>query len=191
MRFRHATTPVTFMHLMTIVFSKIIYRTCLAYLDDIFIFGRTFNEHFERLELTLKRLKNANLKLKLWKCLFGQRSVTFPGHIINDKGPRKVKTHTIVAAATKSIRNAKFCFKYATYYRKFIKGFAHIATPLNRLVHKQEAYNWLPDCDAAFKALKTVFSELVTLPHSDFKKTFTVDTDANCYNIGGVLFQKN
>ena len=80
---------------------------------------------------------------------------------------------------------------YATYYRKFINGFPHIAAPLNRLLQKEEAYKWLPDCDAAFKALKMAFSEIVTLPHPDFKKTFTVDSDASDNGIGGVLSQKN
>ena len=71
---------------MTIVFSGMLYSTCLAYLDDIIIFERTFNEQIERLELLLKRLKYANLKLKLSRFSFGQRSVTFLGHIIRDKG---------------------------------------------------------------------------------------------------------
>ena len=31
----------------------------------------------------------------------------------------------------------------------------------------------------------------MTLAHPDFKKTFTVDTDARDYGIGGVLSQKN
>ena len=64
MPFGLATAPATFMRLITIVFSKMLYNTCLAYLDDIIIFGRTFNEHLERFELALKRRKNANLKLK-------------------------------------------------------------------------------------------------------------------------------
>ena len=59
MPFGLATAPATFMRLMTIVFSGMVYSTFLAYLDDIIIFGRTFNEHLEHLELALTRLKNA------------------------------------------------------------------------------------------------------------------------------------
>ena len=80
---------------------------------------------------------------------------------------------------------------YAKYCQKFIKRFAHIAAPLNRLLQKEEAYKWSPDCDAAFETLKTAFSENLTLAHPDFKTTFTVDTDASDYGIGGVLSQKN
>ena len=85
MPFELATAPAIFMRLMTIVFSEMLYRTCLAYLVDIIIFGRTFIKHL-KLDLALIRLKNANLKLKTSKCLFGQCSLTFLGHIISDKG---------------------------------------------------------------------------------------------------------
>ena len=42
MPFGLATATATFMRLMTLVFSKMLYSTCLAYLDYIIIFGRTF-----------------------------------------------------------------------------------------------------------------------------------------------------
>ena len=142
-------------------------------MDDIIIFGRTFNEHLERLELALKRLKNANIKLKPSKCSFGQCSVTFLGHIISDKGvstdPAKLKRIQEWPQPRNQGEMRSF-LGYATYYRKFIKGFAHIAAPPNRLLQKEEAYKWSPDCDAAFEALKTAYSEIVTLGHPDLKR---------------------
>ena len=45
MPFGLATAPAIFMRLMTIVFSGMLYSTCLAYLDDIIIFGRTLNKY--------------------------------------------------------------------------------------------------------------------------------------------------
>ena len=56
MPFGLATAPATFMTLMTIVFSGMLYSTCLAYFDDIIIFGATFEEHLNRLDQALKRL---------------------------------------------------------------------------------------------------------------------------------------
>ena len=80
------TAPATFMRLMTIVFSGMLYNTCLAYLDDIIIFGRTFEEHLESLDRALNRVQNETLKLKPSKCRFGQQSVHFLGHVISDNG---------------------------------------------------------------------------------------------------------
>ena len=86
MPFGLATAPATFMRLMTIVFSGMLNSTCLAYLDDINIFGRMFEEHFNRLDQALKRIENANLKLKTSKCVFGKKFVALLGHIIIDYG---------------------------------------------------------------------------------------------------------
>ena len=85
MLFGLATAPATFMCLMTI-FSGMLYSTCFVYLNDIFMFGRTFNEHLERLDFAHKRLKKDNFKMKPSKFSFGRRSVMFLGHIITDKG---------------------------------------------------------------------------------------------------------
>ena len=86
MTFGLSTALATFMRLMSIVFSGMLYNWCLVYLDDIIIFGQTFIEHNQGLESVLKRLQNANLQLKLTKCHFGKKSVAFLGHIISDKG---------------------------------------------------------------------------------------------------------
>lgn len=53
----------TFIRLMTIFFSRILYNTCLAYLDDTIISGKTFDQYLERLDSVLLRLKDARLKL--------------------------------------------------------------------------------------------------------------------------------
>ena len=105
MVFGLATAPATFMRLMTIVFSGMLYSTCLAYLDDSIIFGLTFEEQLNRLDQALKRLENANLKLKPSKCAFGKKSVAFLGHIISDQGIstdlEKNKAHPGMAASSK------------------------------------------------------------------------------------------
>ena len=85
MPFGLATAPATFMRLMSIVFSGMLYNSCLVYLDYIIIFGQTFIQHNQRLESVLTRLQNANLKLKPTKCYFGKTSVAFLIHIISDK----------------------------------------------------------------------------------------------------------
>ena len=137
MPFGLATAPATFMCLMTIVFSGMLYSTCFAYLDDIIIFGCMFNEHLKRLDLALRRLKNANLKLKPSKCSFGQRSVTFLGNIISDKristDPEKLK-RIQTWPQPRNQGDMRTFLGYASYYQKFIKSFAQIVAPLNRLL---------------------------------------------------------
>ena len=47
---------------MKLIMAGISYKVALVYLDDIVIFGKSFEEHLNRLDLVLGRLKEAGLK---------------------------------------------------------------------------------------------------------------------------------
>ncbi len=49
----------------------------------------------------------------------------------------------------------------ANYYRRFVKGFAHIASPLHGLREKGRPFNWTAEYTTAFTELK---SKLCTAP---------------------------
>ena len=70
MSFKLATAPTTFIRLMTIVFSSILYSTCLPYLDNTIIFNFTFKVNLDRLTQAPKLIKIANFYLKAIKCAF-------------------------------------------------------------------------------------------------------------------------
>ena len=137
MPFGVAIAPATLMRLMTIVFSGMLYTTCLVYLDDIIV------EMLGRLDTTLERLGQANLKLKPSKCAFGKTSVNFMGHVIIDKG---ISTDPEILCRIQewppphNQDEARSFIGYATYYRKFIRNFAHIVEPLNKLLQKSASF---------------------------------------------------
>ena len=79
MPFGLATAHATFMQLMTIVLSGMLYTTCLAYLDDIIVFDQNFIEMLGRLYTALIRFGQANLKLTPSECAFGKTSVNVLG----------------------------------------------------------------------------------------------------------------
>ena len=59
-----ASAPGAFQNLMKLIMSGLSYEVALVYLDDIIIFGRSFEEHLNHLDLVLGRLKDAGLKKK-------------------------------------------------------------------------------------------------------------------------------
>ena len=73
-------------------------KICIIYLDDIIIFAKDFEEHLERLDVVLTRLKEYNLKLSIEKCFFMQKKVKFLGHVVSEFapeiGPVKCLGHT-------------------------------------------------------------------------------------------------
>ena len=60
----------TCQRLMEIVLNGLQWQTCLIYLDDVIIFGKTFDEHISRLNEVLGKIKESGLKLKPTKCQF-------------------------------------------------------------------------------------------------------------------------
>ena len=79
----------------------------------------------------------------------------------------------------------------ANYYRRFVSKFAHISTPLNRLLHKNTPWRWGKPEQDAFEQLKTALTTTPVLSLPDPSKRFTLFFDAASTNaIGGVLCQE-
>jgi hypothetical protein len=74
------------------------------------------------------------------------------------------------------------------YYRKYIRDFGLIATPLTRLLRK-DAFAWSNEADTAFRVLKGALSTGLVLQMPDFDKQFIVDCDASSAGFGAVLQQ--
>ena len=73
------------------------------------------------------------------------------------------------------------------YYRKFVKGYAKIATPLNKLLTKDMPFKWT--CDKAFNTLKHALMSTPILGYPDFNKLFILACDASGSAIGYIVSQ--
>ena len=78
---------------------------------------------------------------------------------------------------------------FASYYRRFLRDFAQIASPLHRLMGKTALFVWTPECQDAFDKLREHLCSAPVLAFPDFQKPFILDTDASNTGIGGVLSQ--
>jgi len=58
----------------------------LVYLDDIFIFSDTIQEHARRISMVFERIREANFKLHLEKCTFAAHDVAYIGHNVSTSG---------------------------------------------------------------------------------------------------------
>ena len=192
MPFGLCNAPSTFQRLMEMVLAGLHWSICLVYIDDIIVYGRTCQEHLERLEEVFKRLKQTGLKMKPSKCYLLQKRVRYLGHILSEDGvetdPEKVSC--IKNWPTPSnVEELRQFLGIATYYRRFVHQFAHIAAPLHRLTNKGSNYHWSLECNDAFCILKHKLSSAPILCFPQFEKEFTVDTDASDSGLGAVLSQ--
>ncbi|KRX30240.1 Retrovirus-related Pol polyprotein from transposon 17.6, partial [Trichinella murrelli] len=86
MPFGLCNAPATFQRLMEKALRGLTWKTCLVYLDDVIVFGKTEEEHLERLEGVLSRLQSVGLKIKPEKCQLMRQSVRYLGHIVTQHG---------------------------------------------------------------------------------------------------------
>ena len=80
-------------------------------------------------------------------------------------------------------------FRDSQLFRRFIKNFAQIPSPLTRLLEKTVDFVWNEDCERSFSTLKRLLAENVTLAFPDFTRPFRVATDASSIAVGTVLSQ--
>ena len=77
----------------------------------------------------------------------------------------------------------------AEYYRRYVKNFVAIASPLHALTRKDAVFHWSTDCQDAFDRLKMLLttSPITTFP--DFSQSFRLYTDASTAGLGAILAQ--
>ena len=162
MPFGLCNTPGTFQRLMECVLRGLTWQIALIYLDDVLVYSRTFDEHLQHLRLVFDRFRTAGLKLKPSKCHFGQKQVNYLGHVITRDGiqpdPEKIKV-VQEYPVPRTVKDVRAFMGLTNYYRKFVKDFAHIASPLHDLTKKGAAFLWTEECQTAFETLKQALTE--------------------------------
>jgi transposase InsO family protein len=203
MPFGLANAPATFQRLMNRVLQGETYQHLLVYLDDIIVYSATVSEHIERLDRVFTRLTEHGLQLKAEKCSLFRAEVRFLGHVISKDGIQTDpgKTETIVQwPRPQTLKDLRRFTGFASYYRKFIRGFAQLAAPLHQLTGELAAKKrgkrvpigelWTTTHEQAFAQLKQAFMDPPILGYPDFERPFVVETDASHYGLGAILSQE-
>lgn len=192
MPFGLVNAPASFQALMTQVLRGLNWKFCLVYVDDILVFSNSFEQHIHHLHQIFSRLENAGLTLKPSKCSFALQKVHYLGHVITKDGVQVdvTKTDAVksfpIPECTKDVRSF---LGLCNYYRKFIKNYSTIISPLTSLLRKEIKFEWSDDCQYAFDQLKTALTSPPVLAYPDNSKPFTLTTDASGTALGFVLGQ--
>ena len=182
--------PAVFSQLMHRVFGNLSFVK--IYLDDITIHSKTADEHFEHLEIVFQRLRDINLKLNHEKCIWFAKKIRILGYIINE-GVVTIDNRHIAAiqerVPPKNIKQVQQYLGLCNYYRKFIKDYAKISSPIYQLLHKEVKFEWTKECQDTFEILNKKLTSTPTLRLPDFSKEFTLYTDASGFALGAILSQ--
>ena len=194
MPFGLCNAPATFERLMELVLSGLTWTACLVYIDDVIVFGKTFEDALRHLTLVLERLRRAGLKLKPSKCFLFRDQTPFLGHIVTRQGitvdPRKTEAVQNWPIPNR-VKDVRSFLGTAQYYRRFIPNFSSIAAPLVALTNKAAptTVQWDASCQSAFDCLKAALAISPVLSYPDRQGRFIVSTDASNDGVGAVLEQ--
>ena len=192
MPFGLRNAPATFQRLIERFKSGIMKVCILAYLDDIIICSKSFQEHLEDLDLVFKRLAVFKLRLNKEKCHFCCAYVKFLGHMLTPEGITVDNDKINAIVKRKAPRNLKELISFiqtCSWYRRFISDYAEIARPLTNLTKKTVQWKWTDIEEKAFNDLKRALTKSPVLGQAVDNMPFSIQTDASAYAIGAVLLQ--
>ena len=131
----------------------------LDYMDDILIASKgatSTEDHRAAVRDVLQVLQDYDLFLKPEKCVWESPRVDYLGLIL-EKGvtcmdPAKITGVRDWPTPT-TVKQVRSFLGFCNFYRAFIRGFSHLAKPLNNLTKKDTPWTWGQEQQTAFDTL--------------------------------------
>ena len=102
-------------------------------MDDILVYGKNPEQHWDRLNKVLQRIEQAGITLRKEKCEFGCKEVKFLGHLVSGAGikpdPSKVKAIQDMSPPTNKTEARRFT-GMVNYLMKFSRNLAGLCAPI-------------------------------------------------------------
>lgn len=193
MSFGLCNAPAVFQRAMNEILAPVIHECAEVYIDDVIVWGEDVEECLKNLRKVLGLLAAAGVKLKRDKCSFLTNEVEYLGHEISG-GEIRPSSHKIDAVKNfkppRNVHELRQFLGLASYFRKFIHGFATKAQPLTKLTKKNQDWCWGKDQIDAVQTLKESLTSDPVLVIYDPGKESEIHTDASKLGLGGVLLQR-
>ena len=156
MPFGLKNAPAIFSRLVVAVFKEYIHKFVEVYFNDWTMFG-LLKKHVEALRLMLAKCRQHHISLKLKKCIFCVPFGILLGHIVSRQGlmvdPAKIAI-IVNLPPPNSVKQLRTTLGHTGYYRKFIKGYAKITAPMEKLLKRDAKFKWAHECQKSLDILK-------------------------------------
>ncbi|CAD6961547.1 unnamed protein product [Tilletia controversa] len=187
--------PSTAQQLMNFLFRKILGQYVHAYLDDIFVFSDTLEEHEEHLGTVFQILRDAELYLSKDKIDLYSKSLVCLGHVIDDNGLHADEDKLSKIIAWKEMSTVKEVQRFlglVQYLAQFFPNLSTMTGPISKLTHKGQPFEWGPlQADCLDKLQRAAANAPILKPidpaHND--DPIFVVTDASTSGVGGLYGQ--
>ena len=184
----------SFQRMMSTILGASNFEDALCYLDDVLIWGETWDVFMKRLRKVLDKIRSAGLALGPKKCKVGVQEVSYLGYTIKE-GMVKISEQRVAQIRQierpRNVRELRSALGAFAYVQRWIPGLAEIAKPLyNGLSDKPYArLDWTSEMDEGFETIKQMVADAVALSLPHMEKRFTLVTDCSKEAAGAMLSQ--
>jgi hypothetical protein len=191
MPFGLKNAPAIFSKVVIESFKQFLHKFLEAYFDDWTVFSLLKN-HIECLRLMLDKCRQCQIALNFKKCIFFSPFGVLLGHIVCKQGllvdPSKIAIIVDLPPPT-SVKQLHTTLGHTRYYRKFIKGYAQITMPMEKLLKRYFQFGWTDECQQIFETPKQnmVIAPILVFPN--WSKEFHVHVDSSSIALGAALAQ--
>lgn len=181
--------PSTFQRLMTFVFRDFIGRFVHVYLDDIFVFSSSIEEHERHLKLVFDRLRKVQLYLKAEKCDLYSLRMECLGHVIDNEGIHADEDKMTRIREWQTPRNYNDIERFlglVNYVSHFMPDLSAYTGPLHTIQCNGHIFEWRPIHQACFDSIKVLAAKAPILKPIDpsTNEPIWVVCDASTHGVG-------
>lgn len=180
--------PKYFTRYINIIFSDLIRKGyLLIFIDDLLIMSKDYDEGLMKLREVLKVASEYGLEINWKKCELLTTCVDYLGHTI-ENGTVRSSVDKIDAVMNfpepKTLKQLHSFIGLSSYFRKYIKDFAAIASPLTNLLKKNQTFQFTEDEKEAFNILKHRLcnQSVLKIYHPDLPTELHIDASLHAHS---------
>ena len=181
------------------VLGGLLHTICELYIDDLIIYGSTFEEFCENLEKVLQRLREFRVTLNPEKAQLLMTEVEYVGFILDKEGiefSEEKKSKALDFTLPLTFKSLKRFMGLAETFHRHIPHFYNKARPLhsllrgyNEMKNRNKPISWSDEDKQAFNDMQLAIGSAQKLHFVDDSKEVILQTDASDYGIGAALYQ--
>lgn len=196
--------PPGFQRFIYSCLARLIDKCCSAYLDDVLVYSKSFQDHKRDLKSVLKTLRLKGVKLNLKKCHLFKREVKYLGRLVSENGyrpdPEDTKALDKCLVAPTNVGQLRTLVGFLGYYRTYIQDFSRKLKPIydllqgktntNGKVDSRVKIQWTNECQKVVEEMVAHLKSPAVIAYPDFSLPFVIHCDASQKGLGAVLYQK-
>jgi len=151
--------PATFQQLMTAIFRNAIGQFAHIYIDDLFVYDNTVEDHAGHLEYSLQKLRENHLFLEEVKCDLFLSHMDCLGHLIDDRGLH-ADTDKMACVRNwpgpKNLKDVQQFLGLIQYLAHFMPDITAYTGLLTAICRNGQPFYWKPLHETCFNHIKSV-----------------------------------